>query len=158
MNQLMSINVSNKILFILRILRETQSLFGFCVKNKRETFTPSSLRSFSSVAFSAEHLAVVLCGTPAVAPRRDVVALHEIEIKLFLAERADVFLSFPHGEFDVVGEGAEVKGMLVAGEDVGDDARFLLHLTVAHQSGDFFFQRSNVERLRGELVVEACPV
>ena len=70
-------------------------------------FSQLSLCPFAAVAFAAEHLAVLFRGAPAFAPRRDVVALHKRDVELFVAERANVVLSFPDGELDVVGKGGD---------------------------------------------------
>ena len=113
---------------------------------------------FAAVAFAAEHLAVLFRGAPALAPRRDVVALHKRDVELFVAERANVVLAFPDGELDVVGKGAEVEEALVAGEHVGNDARRALHLAIAHQARHLGVERGEVERARRKVVVEPRPV
>ena len=69
----------------------------------------SLLASFSPVAIAAEHLAVLYDSPPTVAPRGDVVALHELHVKLLATEGADVVLSFPDCHFNVIGEGAQVE-------------------------------------------------
>ncbi len=64
----------------------------------RKTFGIGSLFcSFPSVAFPAQHLAVLDDGAAAVAPRGDVVALHELQVELLAAEGTDVVLLFPNG-------------------------------------------------------------
>ena len=87
-----------------------------------------------------------------------MVALHKRDVELFVAERANVVLSFPDGELDVVGKGAEVEEALVAGEHVGNDARRALHLAIAHQARHLGVERGEVERARRKVVVEPRPV
>ena len=102
---------------------------------------------FSSVTFPAQHLAVLDDGAAAVAPGGDVVALHELDVELLAPDGTNVVLLLPHGELDVLREGAEVEAMLVASQHVGDNARLALHLVVAHQCGDTLAEGGGVERL-----------
>ena len=88
--------------------------------------------SLSSVTLTAQHLAVILHGATAFTPRCDMVALHELKIKLFATMWADMVLSLPHRHLYVVRETAQVKVMLIASQDVGYYAQRLLYLTVAH--------------------------
>ena len=90
-------------------------------------------RALAAVTLPTEHLAVLNNSAAMFAPRLDVVALHELEVELLAAKGAFVFLLFPYGEFDVIGECAEVEVMLVACQYIGDDARLPLYLTVTHQ-------------------------
>lgn len=68
-----------------------------------------SLSAFVAVAVAAKHLAVLLDGAAAVAPGRDVVALHQLEVQLAPTLLAAVSLLLPHGQLDVVGKGPQVK-------------------------------------------------
>ena len=94
------------------------------------------LCSFSSVALSAQHLAVLNDGSTTFTPRGDVVTFHEFVVELFAAERTDVLLLFPHSQFDVFGKCTKVEIMLVTRQHIGDDACLLLYLAVTHQGRD----------------------
>ncbi len=72
------------------------------------------LRSLPSIALAAKHLAVLNDCSAVVAPRCDVVALHELEVELLAADGAAVPLLLPYGKFDVLGEGTQVEIVLVA--------------------------------------------
>ena len=58
------------------------------------------------VAVAAEHLAVLFDRAAALAPRHDVVGLHELEVVRPSAEGAKAALFFENGEADVFGKGA----------------------------------------------------
>ena len=92
-----------------------------------------SFGSFAAIAFAAKHLTVFDDGASAVAPRGDMVALHKGDVEGFVAEWADMILSLPHHEFDIVGESTEVEEVLIAGEHVGNDARGPPDFAVSHQ-------------------------
>ena len=62
-----------------------------------------------------------------------MVALHKLHVKLLTAQGTAVFLLLPYCQLDVLGEGAEVKLMLVAGKDKRYDTLLPLHLAVAHK-------------------------
>lgn len=57
------------------------------------------LRPLPPIALAAEHLAVLGDGAAALAPRRDVVALHKPQDELLAAYLAAVSLLLPHGTF-----------------------------------------------------------
>ena len=42
-------------------------------------------------------------------------------------------LLLPYGQFDVIGEGTQIKIMLIASQHVGDNALLALHLTITYQ-------------------------
>ena len=87
-----------------------------------------------------------------------MVAFHLLEGEFLLAMWADVVLPFPHGKFYVFGKGAEVKMTLVTSEDIGYDAEGLLNVAIAHETGYFFLDGSDVKSLLMESIVEICPV
>ena len=71
-------------------MRKTRDSQGRRIKTVRR---PCLLRSLSAIAVAAEHLAVVWYGAVAVAPRRDVVGFHFIQLEVRPSERADAMLS-----------------------------------------------------------------
>ena len=64
------------------------------------------LCSLSSIAFPAQHLAVLDDGSTTFTPRGDMVTFHEFEVELLAAEGADVVLPLPCCELDVFGKGS----------------------------------------------------
>lgn len=71
------------------------------------------LFSLTAVALTAEHLAVVFRCATSVTPWGDVVTFHEFDVKLLATNRTLVGLALPCCNLDVVGEGSQVKVMLV---------------------------------------------
>ena len=69
---------------------ENARLRKYTEKRKNQRPAELSFRPFSPVALFAEHLAVGLYRPSPFAPRGDVVALHLLQRKLLLAERADM--------------------------------------------------------------------
>ena len=92
-----------------------------------------SFRPLPPVTLPAEHLAVLYDRASTITPGGDVVALHELQVKLLATMGADVVLLLPDGQLDVLRESTEIEVMLVACQHVGDDARLPLYLAVAHQ-------------------------
>ena len=86
--------------------------------------------SLSPVTLPAKHLAVFYYRSAAFAPRCDVVALHKFIVELLAAYWADMLLLFPHRQFNVFGECAEVEVALVARQYVRDDALLPLYLAI----------------------------
>ena len=87
-----------------------------------------------------------------------MVALHLFEGNFLLAMGTDVVLLLPYCELDIIGEGTEVEIMLISCQDIGDNAKGLLDVTVAHETGNLFVEGFDVEGLLMICVVEVCPV
>ena len=92
----------------------------------------SLFRSFSPITLPTQHLAVLDDGATAIAPRGNMVALHELEVECLAAERTDVVLTFPCSQLDVLWESTKVQIVFIPCQHVGDDARLPLNLAVAH--------------------------
>ena len=90
-------------------------------------------RTFSAVALFTEHLTVFYDCTAAVAPRRDMVAFHELVIKFLSAMRTDMLLLLPDCQFNVFRKSTKIKTALIACQHIRYDAVRILHLTVSHQ-------------------------
>lgn len=89
--------------------------------------------SFSTVALAAEHLTVLDDRASTIAPRGDVIALHELKVELPATRLAEMILLLPYCQLDVLGKCPQVEVVLVARQNVWDDARLLLNLAVTHQ-------------------------
>ena len=59
-----------------------------------------------------------------------MVALHELKIKLLVAQGADVPLLLPNFHLDVIGERPQVKVALIARQNIRDDVFLFVKVVV----------------------------
>lgn len=87
-----------------------------------------------------------------------MITFHELKIELPATDGTDMILLLPNGEFDILGECPQVEIMLIARQNVWDDTRLFLYLTITHQFRDALAHSHGVECICVILVIEQSPV
>lgn len=114
--------------------------------------------TFPTVALAAEHLTVFGNSAASVVPRRDVVGLHLIQLKMLVAMRADSQLIFVGRQLLRLAKRTNREEFLFARQDVRIDARLLGHVVVQYQLLNLFVHGFAVDDAVFELLVQRAPV
>lgn len=114
--------------------------------------------TFPTVALATKHLAVFGSGAATIVPRRDVVGLHLIQLKMLVAMRTDAELVFIGRQFLRIAECANGKIFFLACQDVRIYACFLRHIIVQNQFLDLLIHCLAVDDSVFKCFVERTPV
>lgn len=114
--------------------------------------------TFPTVALATKHLAVFGSGAATIVPRRDVVGLHLIQLKMLVAMRADSQLIFVGRQLLRLAKCTNREEFLFARQDVRIDARLLGHVVVQYQLLNLLIHCLAVDDSVFKCFVERTPV